>query len=68
MTNSVIPVTKFAPILDEVLEKEAITGVFDTPSNLIGEFSGAGEVKIPIIEFDGLGDYDRETGLRFITS
>ena len=53
--------TKFTGELDRVLCQQSAVG-FMTDNNFSTKFVGAKSVKIPSIEMEGLGDYDRETG------
>lgn len=47
--------------LDKLYVQKAKTG-FLTDNAMRAKFLGAGTVKIPEVEFSGLGDYDRDTG------
>lgn len=53
--------TKFTGELDKVLVQQSAVGFF-TDNALKTKFIGAKSVKIPQIEMEGLGDYDREKG------
>ena len=55
-------VTKFTSRLDQIIEQETKTSFLNLNSDLLGEFSGAGEIKLPTIVTQGLGDYDRADG------
>lgn len=55
-------VTQYTTLLDEVIEAEAKTADLTANQNLVGEFVGAGIVKVAKILMDGLGDYDRSDG------
>lgn len=53
---------KFTARLDEIVERECLTNDLNMNKDLLGELSGVGEVKIPKIALEGLGDYDRAKG------
>lgn len=55
-------VTQYTTILDEVIEAEAKTADLTANQNLVGEFVGAGIIKVAKIVMDGLGDYSRASG------
>lgn len=55
-------VTKFTARLDKIIEQETKTSFLNINTELLGEFSGVGEVKLPTIVVQGLGDYDRANG------
>lgn len=55
-------VTKFTNRLDQIIEQETKTSFLNVNSDLIGEFSGVGEIKLPTVVVQGLGDYDRANG------
>lgn len=53
---------KFTARLDEIVERECLTNDLNMNKDLLGELSGVGEVKVPKIVLEGLGDYDRAKG------
>lgn len=55
-------VTKFTTRLDKVLATETKTSFLNINDAFLGEFSGVGEVKLPTVVVQGLGDYDRANG------
>ena len=55
-------ITKFTTNLDKIIERETLTSDLNMDGSLLGELSGAGEIKIPSIAMDGLGDYSRSEG------
>lgn len=55
-------VTKFTNRLDKIIEQETKTGFLNINGDLLGEFTGNGEIKLPTIVTQGLGDYDRANG------
>lgn len=48
--------------LDRIVCAEALTTDLNLNSDMLGEFTGVGKIKIPKIDMDGLADYDRENG------
>ena len=48
--------------LDRIVCAEALTTDLNLNSDLLGEFTGVGKIKIPKIDMDGLADYDRANG------
>ena len=55
-------VTKYTDRLDKIIERETLTSDLNMNSDLLGEFSDSGEIKVATIAMDGLANYDRETG------
>lgn len=55
-------VTKFTNKLDQLIERETLTSDLNMNGDLLGELSGAGEIKVAKLAMDGLGDYDRAAG------
>ena len=60
-TNSVVLAAKYAPILDEVYKRSALTAPLEVNPKLVS-FTGANSVNIFKTAMDGLGDYSRSTG------
>lgn len=54
--------TKFTTRLDQIVERETLTSDLNMNSDLLGEFSDAGEIKIAKIAMDGLANYSRSDG------
>ena len=61
MANVFEHTNKYANELDKMIVQESKTG-FLADSKFKAKFTGARTVNMPQIDFDGLGDYDRETG------
>lgn len=61
MTNTFSGASKYANELDKMIVQESKTG-FLADSKFKARFTGARTVNIPIINFDGLGDYSRVDG------
>lgn len=55
-------VTKFTTNLDTIIEQETCTADLNMNQNLLGEMTGAGEIKIATIAMDGLADHKRGNG------
>ncbi|MBR3385866.1 MAG: hypothetical protein IKG69_11805 [Atopobiaceae bacterium] len=55
-------VSKFTTRLDRVLEQGIKTGFLQINDEFLGDFVGVGEVKLPTVVVQGLGDYDRANG------
>ena len=53
---------KFTSRLDKIIERETLTNDLNMNGDLLGEFSGVGEIKIATIAMDGLANYSREDG------
>ena len=62
MANSILTTKKFVPLLDETYRKASLTAILDGDSTLIREGANFGELIIPIMNLQGLGDYDRNSG------
>ena len=61
MANVFEHASKYVNELDKMIVQESKTG-FLADSKFKAKFTGARTVNMPQIDFDGLGDYDRETG------
>ena len=59
--NSIENVTKYSEELDKMFEQKSAVGFF-SDNALATKFVGAKTVIIPDIDFQGLADYDRDTG------
>ena len=55
-------VTKMTTRLDRVLAQETKTSFLQINDAFLGDFVGVGEVKLPTVTVQGLGDYDRANG------
>ena len=62
MANSIAIAKKYTTYLDEVYKRGLTSDVLSVPSELIQAGQNAGEVLLPKIALDGLGDYDRDSG------
>jgi hypothetical protein len=62
MANSIALAKKYTTYLDEVYKRGLTSDVLSIPQELIRNGQNAGEVLLPKIALDGLGDYDRATG------
>lgn len=61
MANIFEHANKYANELDKMIVQESKTG-FLADGKFKARFTGARTVNMPQLDFDGLGDYDRETG------
>lgn len=59
--NSLENATRYSEALDEVFAQKSVTGFF-ADNALATKFVGAKTVIIPDVDFQGLADYDRDTG------
>lgn len=59
--NSVETATAYTGELDKMFSQKSATGFF-ADNNLTAKFVGAKTVMIPDVDFQGLADYDRDTG------
>lgn len=55
-------VTKFTTKLDKILEVGTKTADLNMNGDLLGELSGAGEIKVAKLAMDGLANYGRSSG------
>ena len=62
MANKITTAGKFIPLLDEVYRTVSLTAKLDGPEELVRQGANANELIIPMIEIQGLGDYDRNSG------
>ena len=63
MPNSIEKFKKYAPeLLDKIYKKESTTSDFDTNDKLVKAGANTNEIIIPILDMDGLADYDRNGG------
>ena len=60
--NNITLAKKFVPMLDETYRKASLTAILDGDSTLIRQGANWGELIIPIMNLQGLGDYDRSSG------
>lgn len=59
--NTLATATLFQNTLDKVAIQEAVTGWMDSNAGQV-IYNGGAEVKIPKMEVQGMGDYDRDNG------
>ena len=62
MPNSVEKFKKYTTRLDKGYQQSAKTSVLDGDNDVVRMGANAGEFLIPLIDMDGLGDYDRNKG------
>ncbi len=62
MANNILTFKDYVPLLDEVYKNASLTSDLDGASELAQAGANAGEMVIPMIEMDGLADYDRNSG------
>lgn len=62
MANDIKLVTKYLPLLDEVYKQNAKTSMLEAPASMVRETEEANVFKIAKLDFDGLGDYDKNAG------
>ena len=62
MANSMTVAKKFVPLLDEVYKVASLTAKLDGAEDLAQQGANAGEMIVPMLEMQGLGDYDRNSG------
>ena len=62
MAHKITTAGKFIPLLDEVYRTVSLTAKLDGPEELVRQGANANELIIPMIELQGLGDYDRNSG------
>lgn len=62
MANTITLAKKFVPLLDETYQSESLTAVLDGDNALVSQGANAGELIIPKMTMQGLGDYSRSGG------
>ena len=62
MANSIETAKKYVPLLDAVYKMASVTAQLDGDSTLVQEGANAGELIIPTLTMQGLGDYSRNDG------
>ena len=62
MANSIELAKQYVPLLDEVYKVASLTAKLDGASELAQQAANANELIIPMMEMQGLGDYDRNGG------
>ena len=62
MANNITLAQQFIPVLDEVYANASLTAKLDGNPDLVRQGANANELIIPMLEMQGLGDYDRNDG------
>lgn len=63
MANSIELFKKNAPeLLDKIYKAESTTSDFEVNGALVQAGKNANEIVVPVLDMDGLGDYDRNSG------
>ena len=62
MPNVIEVAKQFVPVLDAVYKQASVTAVLDGNPELVREGANAGELIIPMLDMQGLGDYSRNSG------
>ena len=62
MANSISAAKKFVPLMDEAYRKASLTSILDGDTTLVREGANFGELIIPMMNLQGLGNYDRGSG------
>lgn len=63
MPNSITLFKENAPkLLDKIYASESTTSDFDINGDLVQAGKNANEIIVPVLDMDGLGDYDRNSG------
>lgn len=62
MANVLALYKKYTTKLDEIYKREGLTSVLESDSSLVEAGRNANEIVIPVLDMQGLGDYDRNSG------
>lgn len=62
MPNTLELAMQFIPVLDAVYKAASLTAKLDGATELARQGANANELIIPMLDMDGLGDYDRNSG------
>lgn len=62
MANQIKLAKSFTNLLDKVYQAASVTANLNTPDDLIRKGANAGEIQVPKISVDGLGNYSRNDG------
>ena len=62
MANTIELAKKYITMLDEVYKNASLTAKLDGDPNLVQQGANANELIIPMLDMQGLGDYDRNSG------
>ena len=62
MANTIEPAKKYIAMLDEVYKNASLTAKLDGAPELAQQGANANELIVPMLDMQGLGDYDRNSG------
>lgn len=62
MANNIALAQSYVPLLDEVYKNASLTSILDGAPELVRAGANANELIIPMMDMDGLADYDRNSG------
>lgn len=62
MPNTIELAKRYTPMLDEVYKQASLSSALDGAQDLVKEGYNANEIVIPMLDMDGLADYDRNSG------
>lgn len=62
MANNIALAKQFVPMLDEVYKNASLTAKLDGASDLAQQGANANEMVIPMLDMQGLGEYNRNSG------
>ncbi len=62
MPNAIELFKQYITMLDEIYKIESKTNVLDGANELVSQGANANELVIPMLDMDGLADYDRKSG------
>ena len=62
MANTIELAKKYIPMLDEVYKNASLTAKLDGAPELAQQGANANELIVPMLDMQGLGDYDRNSG------
>lgn len=62
MANAIELFKQYISMLDEIYKLESKTNVLDGANELVSQGANANELVIPMLDMDGLADYDRKSG------
>ena len=60
--NTIELAKSYVPLLDEVYKAASVTAVLDGAEELLREGANAGEMLVPMLDMQGVGDYSRKDG------
>ncbi len=62
MANNIALNKKYVTMLDEVYKNASLTAKLDGNPDLVQQGANANELIVPMLDMQGLGDYDRNSG------